>query len=402
MSKPYESYYVLSDEKKTRVGYALIDRGTKGKKLYRVRFRNRDGDLRERSTECSIKADAHNEATKIIEKEYEQKKENTKTKTWDEAIELIRKIGDLRDDSKKQYAKVLRAVRDTLKNTKGPKDISLENAVEFKNTYMSQPYRRSKKENAKEYERSKESCRSYIRSLRSIWEKHFGPIGLVEGNVWLQVAYPNVLKKKRVRVPKEETIQKFLQWVENKYPKWRTLRLYLEVKMISGCRTLDLCKIKSSALQDGYLVFEGTVTKTREERKVKLAPEMYAELEKLSGPTWLWERCAVESMQYRPSKKIANESPFRPEPWRHTIQNLFREFNEGKAKEDQVRAHDLRARAITLVVKQVGSVDLAAKIIGVTPQTVRHYLDADKAWDIPTLQQKAAEILMPKPTKKIK
>ena len=70
----------------------------------------------------------------------------------------------------------------------------------------------------------------------------------------------------------------------------------------------------------------------------------------------------------------------RPSSRRHTVQNLFREFNKGPAA-GRLRPHDLPARAITLVATATQSVDATAQAMGIDAQTARHDLDAKKAFD---------------------
>jgi hypothetical protein len=114
---------------------------------------------------------------------------------------------------------------------------------------------------------------------------------------------------------------------------------------------------------------------------VPLPADVLAELRQVAGPTYLWERAAAESRDYRPGTKDGHADGYRPSSWRHTVQNLFREFNRTRPAGGKLRPHDLRARAITLVAAATQSVDATAQAMGVDPQTARHYLDAKKAFD---------------------
>ena len=127
------------------------------------------------------------------------------------------------------------------------------------------------------------------------------------------------------------------------------------------------------------LTLSAEATKTREARRVPLPADVVAELHAAAGPTWLWERAAAECQVHRPANKPGHAWGYSPSSWRHTVQNLFREFNKGRPAAGRLRPHDLRARAITLIAAATQSVDATAQAMGVDAQTARHYLDAKKA-----------------------
>ena len=98
---------------------------------------------------------------------------------------------------------------------------------------------------------------------------------------------------------------------------------------------------------------------------------------------------------HRPAVRTHGQTEYSPTTWRYTIQNLFREFNESRAKKDRVRPHDLRARAITLVAAATQSVDATAEALGVDPQTARQYLDSAKAFNGSDIMKKLTGVLLP-------
>jgi hypothetical protein len=146
---------------------------------------------------------------------------------------------------------------------------------------------------------------------------------------------------KRVRVPAEETVTEFFAWLSKKHPGWELPRLFVQVKMLAGCRTADLCKAKSTDLVADTLTSAAEATKTREARAVPLPADMASTLRRLVGPVWLWERSTEESKLHRPSTRSRRMTGYKPSTWVWTIQNLFREFNEGRSKKDRLRPHDL-------------------------------------------------------------
>ncbi len=150
--------------------------------------------------------------------------------------------------------------------------------------------------------------------------------------------------------------------------------------MLAGCRTMDLCRTLTADLGADSLTLSAEATKTREARTVPLPADVLAELRRHAGPTFLWERAAVEGRKYRPGRGTATPTGSGRPPGKPTVQNLLQEFNRGRAA-DRVRPHDLRARAITLVAAATQSVDATAQAMGVDPQTARPYLDARKAFN---------------------
>jgi integrase len=233
-----------------------------------------------------------------------------------------------------------------------------------------------------------------LRLLRALWKKRLRPLGHVADNPWLDVPFPNTPKGKRVRVPEEGVVAEFFDWLDARYPKWELLRLFVKVKTLAGCRTFDLCQAKTADLSEGSLTLTAAVTKTKEPRTIPLLPEIAADLKRLAGPVWLWERSAEDSRKYRPHPS-RRELLFRPSTWKWTVENIFREFNAGRSPASRLRPHDLRARAITVLVTATKNVDATAPAVGADPQTVRHYLNAAKAFDGMEVMRKAPTLLLP-------
>lgn len=174
----------------------------------------------------------------------------------------------------------------------------------------------------------------------------------------------------------------------------KSSQLFVTVKMLAGCRTLDLCQAKAEDLGADSLTLTSEATKTREARTVELPADVVAELRAVAGPVWLWERAAVECLQYRPSPRVLarGATEFSPSSWRWTIQNLFREFNRVHSGA-RLRPHDLRARAATIVATATQSIDATARAMGMDPQTARIYTDAAKAFDGRAIMKKVADVL---------
>lgn len=160
------------------------------------------------------------------------------------------------------------------------------------------------------------------------------------------------------------------------------MQAYMAVKAYVGCRTMDLCALRSDQLRDGRLTFDAAQTKTRVARSVPLPPDLYTTLDKLKGPVWLWERFADDAVTFRknPNKGKA-VLPFTPKRLYDCVGNLFAEYNRARPGLPKLRAHDLRRAALTAAAIKFG-VDRAARAMGVDPQTARaYYVDAARAFD---------------------
>jgi integrase len=363
---------------------------------FRVRFVGPDGKRVERATGYQMKGEARNAAKDIIETVYRPALPAEPTKAcWETVLAELDRTPDLRPDSIRDYRTAVKALRRIFPELKGPAEVTTAIALRFKRQYLSDTYARGKASDAKQYKRSPTSCTTYLRSLRSLWSKHFSEHGYVTDNPWRDVPYPNTPRGKRVRVPDEETVKEFFVWLEKKHPGWALPRLFVEAKMLAGCRTLDLCKAKTADLGADTLTLAAEATKTREARTVPLPKELLDELRRVAGPVWLWERSVEESKQYRPNPRTQNVTEYDPSSWRWTMQNVFKEFNRGRPEKARLRLHDLRARAITLVAAYTQSVDATAAAMGLDTQTAWHYVDAGRVFNRLDILREAAPRLRP-------
>lgn len=392
MGRQAQHTHALADG--TEVGYSLTERPGG----FRVRFLGPDGTRIERSTGSRTKAQARQAATEIITAAYRPvMPAEPSHATWEVVLAELESTPDLRPDSIRAYRTAVQAVRKVLPDITRPADITTSQAHRFKREYLAGTYTRGRASDAKAYSRSPISCTTYLRCLRSLWAKHLRPLGHVKDNPWRDVPYPNAPRGKRVRVPDEKVVTAFFAWLAAKHPGWDLLRLFILVKMLAGCRTIDLCKLRSADLNGDQLTMSAEVTKTRAARTVPLPADLAADLRRLAGPTWLWERSLDESKLFRPNPRMKSKSSYDPSTLRWTVQNLFKEFNDGRPGEQRFRPHDLRARAFTVVAAATQSVDATARAMGADPQTARHYLDAAKAFDGVGILKDAADLLRPKP-----
>jgi predicted ArsR family transcriptional regulator len=79
------------------------------------------------------------------------------------------------------------------------------------------------------------------------------------------------------------------------------------------------------------------------------------------------------------------------------IDDIFPHYRKEFPDRPHMTAHDLRRRAITLMVEAMQSVDATAEALGVHPETARkHYLDAQQAYNSSELFKRMAGVLVPK------
>ncbi|OWK46486.1 tyrosine-type recombinase/integrase [Fimbriiglobus ruber] len=336
--------------------------------------------------------DVFTAAAKIILKVYSPTlPAKVRSPSWDKVITELPAAASLRDKSLETYLSIIRIFRTYVSESKGPGDVTVEIAKSFRFQYGKESFKRSKKSTAKTYERSAKTIENAVRRLHGLWN-HLKNIGYVESNPWDSVPRPTV-PKKLVRIPTEDTFDAFTCWLKERYPSWELPSLFVLVKAMAGCRSMDLCSVKSHQLRDGILCIEPGQDKTHRQRIIPLPPDVFRKLDALKGPTYLWESYIEDAKKYRPGSR--NRSDFQPRTLFWAINNIFREWNEAHP-DRKLKPHDLRKRAITLTTLATQSVDQTAEAIGIDPATARrYYVDAKTAFDGQELLKRMATILRP-------
>jgi integrase len=299
--------------------------------------------------------------------------------TWDELVEQLRRsltVNNNRWATFKDYRDAVDRVRTLLPETTGPLDVSPHFAQRFKDIYITQPYRHGPK--GKLRMRTHTSFNSNLRKLRSIWGKWLARVFKVAAsNPWLTVDYAEA-NKALPRVPTEDTVTAFFDWLETKYPGWRLPVVFVLTKAVTGCRLMDLCALPSGGVQPPYVVFPEDKQKARAERRVKLPPELAAELDKLKGPVFVWQHYPEQLREHLRRRLPRNK--IRPEFYAETlywfILQLFKDFK--KETPHKLSSHDFRKRAVTQLHRLGVGVDTAARALGMTSQNARlSYLALD-------------------------
>ncbi len=143
----------------------------------------------------------------------------------------------------------------------------------------------------------------------------------------------------------------------------------------------------------GSLLITPAQDKTNQERRVVLPPELTAELDRVKGPTYLWERYCEDTAVYRPGRRRA--TVFQPLVMYHAVQSIFREYGHA-VPQHKIKTHDFRRRAITLISSMVGGdMTKVSEALGVSIETAqRIYLDKKRVANAEEVQRQSAEVLL--------
>jgi len=351
------------------------------------------------SSKKSPPADWYSSASDAIRAAYTLSPTDSGTKaraTWDEVLPLLLEGYD-REASRRTCQSALTLLRAECSTHTGPSGLTKGDAVAFAKRYATGGYRRTKSTEGSLRTRSAQTVSSTIRNLRAIWTR-LKKLGLVGENIWVEVERPRV-PKKLPRIPTEAAIDRLFEWLDARFPGpdgkgWPLVKLFLDVKMLSGCRLNDLCQVRSDQFDPtaGTIHIKAEQDKTHRERLIHLPPELVSALSALKGPTHLWERYSADTAAYRPGRR--RSAVFSPSLLYSAMSSIFREYNTANPTQ-RVKTHDLRKRAITLTVQMTGSVEAAALAIPISADTARrHYMDGQRAFDTAELQKRMAGVLL--------
>jgi hypothetical protein len=124
--------------------------------------------------------------------------------------------------------------------------------------------------------------------------------------------------------------------------------------------------------------------------------DLFAKLQRVAGPVFLWEHFLDDIRKFRPSKNRMAET-FNPKTVFWVMNNIFREYVEKHPEKANLTPHSLRRRAITITVTETQSVDATASAIGLNPATARrYYLDNQRAFNTDEIFRKLSGSLLPK------
>jgi integrase len=375
-----------------KVGFSFKVRN----RVFNVVFRHPSEDKYiQLSTGCTTKADAYSEAARLILTSYGYNKGKDPRKvTWEEAVAALVKLPTLRHKTLEGLLTAITNFRRLIPTSKGPHDVTVTNADQFHFKFSNTSYSKSPVEGAKTYIRSKTTVHTNIRMMKILWNQQFRQMGFVgRNNPWDEVDVGKI-PKTSVSIPTEQTVSQFFKWIGERYPEWELIRLFFDVKALSGCRLMDLCKAKSCNLdaKGMTLTIPPEDDKTATERVVPLPLDTVTALNRLKGKTWLWEQYPADAKKWRWGTKSRDE--FTPQRLANGVKNIAREFT--KATNLKVKSHDFRRRAITLFAKATGSADAVQQTFNLNPATARKYYVASESLNARDVLAKMADILRPK------
>ncbi len=300
----------------------------------------------------------------------------------------------------KAYLETLTRLCELFPLAKGPADITHRMAGDFKTKYANGRFKKKRKikegQKVKTYARRPETLDSRLRMLKASFS-WFKTLRLVSENPFEDVTLPE-LDRREVKYVRQEDVGQFFEWLELRYPGWTMPKLFFSVKALTGCRLEDACSLRSNQLQDGRLVFPADQTKNRSERYAILPPDLYAELMKYKGRTYLWERYPGELIAANQAKGY----PVHRQKPEFTSQRLYLWVLQlmgyyHKATGRHLRSHDFRRAAFTRAAEKDIHPKRAAVAFDVTPETMlRYYTATEKKKTADEVLAGLVEDLLPK------
>ncbi len=140
-------------------------------------------------------------------------------------------------------------------------------------------------------------------------------------------------------------------------------------------------------------LLESLTQKPRRTSSAKSRSRPTSRLNAVAGVEYPWDGYGESLRQIdRPRVKDG----FRPKRLSWAVRRMFEEYEAEYPDRTKLTPHDLRDRAITILVEKTQSIDAPAEALNVTAATIkRHYLDRQKAFRSQELLKKMAEVLVP-------
>ena len=341
--------------------------------FYFVCFRDAQGRRRELITGERAKHAAEDAAPQFVRDDYAVTCER---KPWDEALKLMRQhmeAKNLRPGSIQQYELVVSVLRKVFPDSQGPVDITPAMAQTFV----------VKRMEAKpgETKLSPRTVEGNIGNLSIVFGHWFrDTLKIVPSDPFADVEPPKN-DKKPPRIITAEESKAFFDWLRTKWD-WRLPLLFLEVKAAIGCRIGELTSAVTAGLRDGRIRFVSETTKGRKERACRLPAGLFAELESVAGPTYVFERFSEDLRQTHlkkgcphHAKAVKGFTPDRMVNWLQKEAQAYFEVSEA----ERFKLHNFRGTAMSKArMARVADSD-AAIAFGCNPVTMRqHYHSLDE------------------------
>lgn len=351
-----------------KVRFSLKKRA--GSPYYFVCFRDGDGRRREMTTSRKAKHSAEEAAAPIIRDVYTPR---TAGMSWDDALPLMKehmRAKNLRPGSIAQYEWAIGSLRKVFPDAEGPAAITPTMAQE----YM---VKRSK---ATRFDKpvSPRTVEGNIGNLSIVFGHWFrDTLKIIKIDPFADVETPKY-DKKPPRIISADESKAFFDWLKATW-NWRLPLLFLEVQAAIGCRNGELANAVTAGLKDGRIRFVSETTKGRKERACRLPPALFAELQAVAGPTYVFERFADELRKVHQKKGWSNHAKavkgFKPHRLVDWLQDQARAyFDETDAA--RFKLHNFRGTAMSKArMARVADSD-AAIAFGCNPTTMRQHYHA--------------------------
>ncbi|MGD0900335.1 MAG: hypothetical protein ABR915_21090 [Thermoguttaceae bacterium] len=343
--------------------------------FYFAYFRGPNGERLEKTTGETAKHAAADAAKPIIRDVFKPHGANM---PWDDALALMRehmKAKNLRPTSIQQYELCISNLRKVFPKSKGPGDITSAMAQTFVVKRM-----KGKQDEKPLSPRTVEGNVGNLSIVFGHWLRN--TLKIVTIDPFADVEPPKCDRKPpRVISPEEQTA--FFAWMGKTWKGWRLPLLFLDVKAAIGCRIGELSSAVTAGLKDGRIRFVSESTKGRKERACRLSPALFAELQAIAGPIYVFERFSeqlgeVHLKKGHPghAKAVRGFQPRRLKKWLETQLRVYLDT----AGAVRFKLHHFRGTAMSKArMARVAESD-AAIAFGCNPGTMRqHYLALDEA-----------------------
>lgn len=336
--------------------------------FYLVAFRGPDGKRIERSTKEENKKRASDGAVVIIREEFASKPVLNPT-NWDKATDIMiehMRARNLRPGTISDYKINVNNLKKQFPRLDGPHGVTPQ---------MAEQYKMQRLKDGK----SIQTVKSDLIALRVLYGKWWGRIGkIVDQNPFAGVEPPKVDRRPPRFITSKEQ-QDFFNWLSIRWHGWRFPLLFLEVKSLVGCRITELASAPTTGLKDQRIKFEAETTKGRKQRSVKIPQTIFEELQKIAGPTYVFEGF---SQQLR-GVHLKRDKPhharcvkkYAPHKLKHWIEREAADYFKTHPEVEKFKLHNFRGTAMSKARMEGISFDDASVAFGCHPETMRqHYI----------------------------
>ena len=310
-----------------------------------------------------------------------------KSVSWAEAeVKLKARLtaAGLRSASVKYYLRVLGYLKTFCTEASGPGDVTPVRAQNWADHYATAPARRKKggSDPNSVSLRSGHTAVSVIEAVAAIFQKWLlDDLKITSMNPFAHVKPPKT-DKPEIMIASDAVLANFDKWLTERFGDWQLPKLFFAIKELTGCRVQDVCSLKSGQLRAERVHFPANSTKGRKARAVPLPDDLFAALDAIKGPTYLWEsypvglKAVLERKSWPTHQLKLDFNPMRMVGW---IMTIFADYNADHPNAPRLKSHQLRKRAFTASWEKKIDPRKAAIAIGCNVDTMmKHYVALDE------------------------